>query len=140
MLDDERNPREAGAHPPVILLAEDEAAVREFVRVVLERAGYDVLEAASGDQALELAADPAEPIDLLLTDVIMPRMKGPALAEALRRNRPGLRVLFMSGFTDESLPSGKGAKAFPLLSKPFRGKALLEKVHEVLAADPPEST
>lgn len=140
MLDDERNAREAGAHPPVILLAEDEAAVREFVRVVLERAGYDVLEAASGDQALELAADPSEPIDLLLTDVIMPRMKGPALAETLRRSRPGLRVLFMSGFTDESLPSGSGAKSFSLLSKPFRGKALLEKVQEVLAADPPEST
>src|SRR5688500_9843285 len=85
-----------------ILLVEDEAALREIAREILEEHGYRVIEAASGPLALEMAArDGAEPIHLLLTDMAMPGMNGRALAEALVAARPDLRVLYMSGNTDD---------------------------------------
>lgn len=116
-----------------ILLAEDDDAVRAIAREVLERAGYQVLAAADGATALTLADDHDGTIDLLLTDVIMPGMNGRELATALGRRRPGIRVLFASGYTDNVL-AGQGALApgVALLDKPFTPAELAAKVRGVL--------
>ncbi|HEX6600750.1 MAG TPA: PAS domain S-box protein [Gemmatimonadaceae bacterium] len=117
-----------------ILLAEDDDAVRAIARETLERAGYRVLAAADGSQALALAGAHDGPIDLLLTDVIMPGMNGRELAATLTRRRPGLRVLYASGYTDNML-EGQGALApgVTLLDKPFTPADLAAKVRDVLA-------
>ncbi|HEX5972194.1 MAG TPA: PAS domain S-box protein [Gemmatimonadaceae bacterium] len=117
-----------------ILLAEDDDAVRAIARETLERAGYRVLAAADGSQALALAGSHDGPIDLLLTDVIMPGMNGRELAATLTRRRPGLRVLYASGYTDNML-EGQGAltPGVTLLDKPFTPADLAAKVRDVLA-------
>ncbi|HEX7277101.1 MAG TPA: response regulator, partial [Acidimicrobiales bacterium] len=107
-----------------ILVVEDEDALRELVRLFLIRDGYQVLTAADGGEALEVAASYAGTIDLLLTDLIMPLMLGPDLAERLSPLRPGLRVVYMSG---GSLDEGD-----TLLRKPFSEQALLGLVRTVL--------
>ncbi|HEX5824714.1 MAG TPA: response regulator [Candidatus Limnocylindrales bacterium] len=117
---------------PTILLAEDEPAVRALVARILRKAGFTVVAAVDGREALELAAT-LPTIDLLLTDVMMPRLNGPDLAAALRKRSPDQRVLFMSGFTDDVL--GERGILFPevdLLTKPFAADALLARVREVL--------
>jgi CheY-like chemotaxis protein len=91
-----------------------------------------VLSAASGDEALALAAETAEHLDLLLTDVTMPRMKGPELAGRLLAARPGMRVIYMSGYNEEPLLGGEDA---PLcLQKPFSAQTLARAVRSVLDA------
>jgi signal transduction histidine kinase len=113
-----------------ILLVEDEPAVRAVALRVLERAGYRVLAATGGEAALRLAAE--EPsIDLVLTDVVMPGMGGAALAERLRAARPGIRVLFMSGYSAD-LPKGLAPTGGGLLEKPFTPAALLARVAEAI--------
>jgi two-component system cell cycle sensor histidine kinase/response regulator CckA len=116
-----------------ILLVEDEAAVRKFVRSILEKQGYTVLEAADIDEALRIAADRAAEFDLLLTDVIMPRLNGPELADRITALRPGLKVLYMSGYTDRTirLQSGLEGEAH-FIQKPFTPGALAQKVRELL--------
>jgi PAS domain S-box-containing protein len=115
-----------------VLLVEDEQAVRELVRIILERAGHRVLEAATPEEALE-RFDAIGSVDLLLTDVVMPAMSGVDLFHALVERQPSLRVLFISGYTDyatfEPTIADKGA-AF--LEKPFSAEALIGKVREVL--------
>lgn len=107
-----------------ILVVEDEEALREVTTRVLERAGYHVLVAANGDEALELAAD-AVRIDLLLTDVVMPRMSGPEVARRLARQHPDLTVLYMSGHArDQLAPRGVLDPDVRLLSKPFTPEEL----------------
>jgi two-component system cell cycle sensor histidine kinase/response regulator CckA len=122
----------SGGHETV-LLVEDEDGVRKFVRAMLEKQGYTVLEAADTDEALSLGAHSADRIDLLLTDVIMPRMNGPELAERMSRLRPGLIVLFMSGYTDRTIrlhdQFGDGAN---FIQKPFTTYSLTKKVRELL--------
>lgn len=86
-----------------ILLVEDDGALRKLAARILRRAGYRVLEAASGDQALEIAAGTAETIDLMVTDVVMPGLSGPEVAERLCASRPKMRVLFSSGYADDAL-------------------------------------
>src|SRR6201999_1522191 len=86
-----------------VLVAEDDPSVRALVKSVLQRSGYRVLAAADGQSALELARKEQGRIDLLLSDVIMPRMNGRALRDALSGLYPGLRVLFMSGYTGDVL-------------------------------------
>jgi len=114
-----------------ILLVEDELALRAVARRILTRAGYRVIAVASGVEAIALAATELEEIDLLLTDVIMPQMQGPQLAERLREARPELRVLFMSGFAQPILDSrGTLGEGVLLLEKPFSAPALLERVNE----------
>jgi CheY-like chemotaxis protein len=119
-----------------ILLAEDEPLVRVLAARALRERGYEVLEALDGDDALQLAADYADRIDLLVTDVVMPRRGGRQTAEALRLVRPDMRVLFMSGYTDDAVVrNGVLHDRVYFLQKPFAPAALVEKVREILDAD-----
>jgi two-component system cell cycle sensor histidine kinase/response regulator CckA len=116
-----------------ILLVEDEEEARAVLRQILAGKGYRVLPAASGDEALAVAAEWREPIDLLLTDVTMPRMKGPELASRLAGSRPQMRVIYMSGYNEEPLLGGEDA---PLcLQKPFSAQVLARAVRAVLDAN-----
>ncbi|HXQ28978.1 MAG TPA: PAS domain S-box protein [Gemmatimonadales bacterium] len=116
-----------------ILLAEDNAMVRESTRQTLMRYGYRVIEAINGADALQQAADHHGPIPLLITDVLMPEMSGRTLAERLHTARPGVRVLFMSGYTDDAaLRRAIVESGAPYLQKPFSVEGLLRKVRDVL--------
>jgi two-component system cell cycle sensor histidine kinase/response regulator CckA len=116
-----------------ILVVEDTEALRKLAHTFLEAAGFHVLSAGSGEEALKAAASFAGVLDLLLTDVVMPNMSGRALAERLWLRQPGLRVLYMSGYTD-SLIAGHGVldPGTHLLHKPFTEEVLIRKVREVL--------
>jgi PAS domain S-box-containing protein len=118
-----------------IFLVEDDASVRELAARVLRQQGYTVLEAANGAEALRLARERGEPVHLLLTDVVMPGLSGEALAEQLIQIRPGLKVLFMSGYTDDAI-SHRGVlePGVSFLQKPFGPPALARKVRAVLDA------
>lgn len=121
-----------------ILLVEDEAAVRRIARLALDSQGYHVLEAASGAEALALSDQYPDPIQLLVTDVVMPSMGGRQLAEAMRLRRPGLRVLYVSGHTDDAVVvHGVVASVESFLQKPFTPRSLAQKVRTVLDAPPP---
>jgi two-component system cell cycle sensor histidine kinase/response regulator CckA len=109
-----------------ILLVEDEEAVRGLVREILIRLGYRVLVASDGIEALGLSREFAEPIALLLTDVVMPGMDGRELAERMRMTRPDTRILFMSGYAEPPIPDDV------LLQKPVTPDALARKVSELL--------
>jgi len=122
-----------------ILLVEDEDSVRELAREVLEARGYRILEAANGIEALRTAAAHQGRIDLLVTDVVMPRMGGGELAEKLAAMRPGVRVLFVSGYTDDSvIRHGVKERSSAFLQKPFGLDAFVARVREVLDARSPE--
>lgn len=119
-----------------ILVVEDEEALREVTRRILTRNGYAVMTAASGAQAIELAAAHSGPLDLVLTDVIMPNMQGPTVANEVSQLRPGIRVLFMSGHAQPVLEAEAVlGTAFQLVEKPFNEETLLAKVREALDAD-----
>jgi CheY-like chemotaxis protein len=116
-----------------ILLVEDDTGVRELVRQILPKLGYNVLEAKNGQEALQLIAHYTGPIHLLLTDVIMPGLSGKALAEELSRTRPELKILFMSGYTDEAIAHhGVLAPGGAFLQKPFSSVILARKMRSVL--------
>ncbi len=118
-----------------LLLVEDAGHVRDLVRDILEEFGYAVIEAANGAEALSVAAAHDGPIDLLLSDMVMPGMNGRKLADAIRAARPAIKVLFMSGYTEETVfqsAAGEGRTAF--IQKPFTPEALGWKIHEVLSA------
>jgi PAS domain S-box-containing protein len=120
-----------------VLLVEDDEGVRTLARIVLEANGYTVLEAADGETAIELSHEHDGTIEMLLSDVVMARMSGPQLSEVLTRERPGLRVLFVSGYTgDAAIPAWAthGIDA-PLLQKPFDPLHLARRVREVLDAE-----
>jgi CheY-like chemotaxis protein len=119
-----------------VLVVEDEDAVRHLVCRVLRAKGYRVLEAPHAEAALALAdgAGAGEPIHLLVTDMVMPGLGGPALATRLVASRPGLRVLFITGYAVEAVERrGELADASGLLEKPFSADQLARKVREVLA-------
>ena len=121
-----------------ILLVEDEGDVRELTREILEMAGYTVLEAARGDEALRLCRDSDRPIDLLLTDVVMPQMSGPELARHLGELRPGTKVVYMSGYTDDALGHhGVLDPDIVLLPKPFTPESLMHHLRRALDAPGP---
>ena len=116
-----------------VLLVEDEVGVRALVRTLLEAQGYAVLEASGAEEALEIAGSHARPIDLILTDVVMPGSSGPGLRGELERSRPGTRFLFMSGYTDDAVVRhGALESGLAFLQKPFTPEALARKVREVL--------
>ena len=132
----DRRPR--GAMLPLgtehVLLVEDEAGVRELIRDFLTRCGYAVTEAGSAFEAIELFGRNGRPVDVLITDVIMPQMNGRALADRLLAAQPSLKVLYMSGYTDDAgveqgLTGGAG-----FLQKPFTPDVLAQKVRELLDA------
>jgi CheY-like chemotaxis protein len=118
-----------------ILLVEDEANVREFAAAVLQQDGYTLLQAKSGENALEVWRWHSARIDLLLTDVVLPgELSGVQLAERLKAEKPGLRVALATGYSRESVGAqSEEAKAFFVLSKPYTPRSLLQAVHEVLA-------
>ena len=116
-----------------ILLVEDERLVREFARQVLARLGYRVIPCASGEEALALAESHLEPVQLLLTDVILPGMNGRALAEMLTARRPDLRVLYASGYSAELIAErGVIEKGINFIGKPYGSAALARKVRQIL--------
>ncbi|MGD0123596.1 MAG: MASE1 domain-containing protein [Candidatus Limnocylindrales bacterium] len=118
-----------------ILLAEDNPAVRDFARRALSAHGYTVVEAANGAEALALAAQPGARMDLLMTDVAMPSMNGPELAARLRSERPGLPVLYVSGFAENYFGrSDLPAEGVAFLPKPFNAGTVARVVRELLDA------
>ncbi len=130
-------PEPAPAEPPAmpgaetILLAEDEEMVRKLASEILRRQGYTVLETSHGEEALELLRKEGDRVHLLLTDVVMPRMGGPELARRARLERPGLPVLFMSGYPGVEAPAEIPGS---LLEKPFTAARLIDKIRAVLDA------
>jgi signal transduction histidine kinase/DNA-binding response OmpR family regulator len=138
--------RPVPSHPPTgdevlargsetLLLVEDEMPVQELTRDILVAQGYRVLTAMDGEEALQVAMTHEGPIHLLVTDVVMPRMSGRALADQLCSSRPDTRVLFVSGYTDDAIVRhGVLAKGVQFLSKPFGMETLARKVRAVLDA------
>jgi nitrogen-specific signal transduction histidine kinase/ActR/RegA family two-component response regulator len=118
-----------------VLVAEDEDAVRGVARELLSICGYTVLEARNGREGLALAREHPGPIHLLLTDVVMPLMSGTELAQQLTAVRPAMKVLFMSGYTDDTVALRRIAEGeIPLLEKPFTTEALARQVRAALDA------
>jgi PAS domain S-box-containing protein len=125
---------ESPAPLATILVVEDEAGIRALVRKILRRQGYDVLEAANGQEALALCRDHGRRVDLLITDVLMPQMGGRELVERLQTQGREMKVLYVSGYTDDTtVYSGDLPPGTAFLQKPFTLGSLLDKVQEVLA-------
>jgi signal transduction histidine kinase len=117
-----------------VLLVEDEAALRQMAVRVLRQLGYTVLEASDGVEALRVADEHPGPIDLLLTDVVLPHLSGTGLAKRLHDIRPNLKVLFMSGYTDQMIVQHRFLEpGIAFLQKPFAPNQLARKVREILA-------
>ncbi len=116
-----------------ILVVEDEDSVRDLVRRALERCGYRVLIAPTPNEALDIARVETDPIQLLLSDVILPQMSGSTLASQIVPGHPRMRVLYMSGYTDNAIVHhGVLSQGTPFLQKPFTPEALARKVRDVL--------
>jgi PAS domain S-box-containing protein len=125
--------RDAAQGMKTILLVEDEPAVRSLTSRILQRAGYSVLEAESGEEALEILGTRQDAVHLLLTDLVMPGMSGRAVAERVLALRPSIKVMFMSGYTDDmAVRQGLAEEAVTFLSKPFPPLTLASKVRQVL--------
>jgi PAS domain S-box-containing protein len=117
----------------VILLVEDEESLRQLAHRILTGHGYRVHQARTGPAAVHYAADPAHRVDLLLTDVVMPEMLGTDVAEGVRQHRPGMPVLYMSGYAQPILAShGADGPEMNILEKPFTEATLLTRIHEAL--------
>jgi len=116
-----------------VLLVEDESGVRQLSKRILDNAGYRVLEAANGDDAERMFAQHAGAIDLVITDVIMPGCGGPELLERLQRRQPDLRVLYMSGYSEQSAAQKAGFdRGLPFVQKPFTAAELVRQVRDAL--------
>ncbi len=131
------SPARAARGSETILVVEDEEIVRSLTREILESHGYVVLEAGSGTDALRFAEQHAGDIHLILTDVVMPQMSGRDLAERVATRRPGIKVLYMSGYTDYAIShAGIHDVGAPYLQKPFTLESLTRKVREALESPP----
>jgi two-component system, cell cycle sensor histidine kinase and response regulator CckA len=115
-----------------ILVVEDEALIRDFLRIVLKRMGHVVLEARDGAEGLTVSRNFNGRVDLVIADVRMPKVDGPTMVRFLQAKRPGMKVLLISGDSAESLPNDS-KKNF--LHKPFAPAAIEPKVQEILARD-----
>jgi two-component system cell cycle sensor histidine kinase/response regulator CckA len=117
-----------------VLLVEDEDSVRNFAVRALKRQGYEVIEATTGLEALEMVAELVEPIDIVVSDVMMPEMDGPTMLTEMRKTRPDLKVIFISGYPDDRFKTGLDPDAhYAFLAKPFSLPQLAAKVKEELA-------
>ena len=125
---------QSAGNPATILLVDDDEALRRFVRRVLIQHGFHVIEASDGAEALSVAAAYGQPLELLLTDVIMPKLNGIALAQALLQERPGVRVLYMAGYMEKSMMLGKHPESI-LLQKPFSPEVLIAAVRRIFASE-----
>ncbi len=124
----------AETQPETIMVVEDEAGIRALVRKILRRQGYQVLEASNGDEALIVCREHSGTLDLLITDVMMPQMGGRELVDRLREQCRDMKVLYVSGYTDDSsIYAGNFPPGTAFLQKPFTLGSLLDKVKEVLA-------
>jgi two-component system, cell cycle sensor histidine kinase and response regulator CckA len=123
--------------PQTILLVDDHRSVRAAVRAVLERAGHAVLEAASGERAVEIAQAHPGPIDMLVADVVMPGMDGFEVARSVRTLRPGARVLFMSGHLGNAHAEDVARKRASFLPKPFAAADLREALEQASTDEEP---
>jgi len=124
--------RESGGRA-TILVCEDEAPVRRVTRRALEVAGHVVHEVDCGESALRWLQEHDEPVDLLISDVVMPGINGRELAARVQAERPGVRVLLVSGYASDVLATGDGGPDFELLEKPFTPETLRRRVEVVLA-------
>lgn len=115
-----------------MLVVDDEAMIRTIVRWILRRHGYEVIEAPDGEAGIE-RFDACQDIDLVLSDVVMPRLDGVGMVRALRERRPTLPVLFMSAYTGHDRPAIEGDDLRFLLSKPFTPEVLVARVQAVLS-------
>jgi two-component system, cell cycle sensor histidine kinase and response regulator CckA len=130
-------PSRPGRGSEHILLVEDEDAVRSVAARVLLNQGYTVIQARNGEEALDLLSELGDSVDLVLTDVVMPDMGGLALAEKLKAEKPELRLLYMSGYSEaDKLQPGMSNFQIPFLQKPFSAESLILKVREVLDVKP----
>jgi two-component system cell cycle sensor histidine kinase/response regulator CckA len=121
-----------------ILLVEDEDMLRGLIRELLEIKGYTVIEASQGVEALEMMRSADRPIDLVLTDVVMPQMSGSELVESLKEDFPGVKVIFMSGYTganNAAVHKNLGMPGVAFLQKPFRLNALIGMVESLLGGE-----
>jgi PAS domain S-box-containing protein len=126
---------ESEPEPETVLVVEDETGIRALVRKILERQGYRVLDAAQADAAIRLCEEFPGPIQLVITDVVMPEMGGREMVEKLTGIRPGIKVLYVSGYTDDpQVHAANVSQGSAFLQKPFTLGALLDKVREVLEA------
>ena len=131
-------PRAAESGRGTVLVVEDEAGVRRLVVSALQSSGYTVLSAGDADEAERIFGGGIGTVDLLVSDVMMPGRSGPELYRALVRRAPGLKVLFISGYAEQTImSSGELPPDAPLLSKPFTPEALARRVRQVLRAEPP---
>ena len=116
-----------------VLLAEDEPEVRELIKMVFERAGYTVIEAVDGEDALNKFSENKDDIDLLVLDVIMPRKNGKEAYEAIKKMKPRMKVLFMSGYSNDIIRKRDFLdKGLDCILKPSSPDDLLEKVRKIL--------
>jgi two-component system cell cycle sensor histidine kinase/response regulator CckA len=120
------------AEPQTILVVDDEPSVLDTMAAILEAHGYAVLKAAGGEEAIRVAKAHAQPIALLLADVVMPGLSGPEVAEQLRASRPQIRALYMSGFTTEVVVARGVRPGDPVLVKPIGSERLVGKIREML--------
>ena len=121
--------------PIKILLVEDQREVRDVIGLSLRRLGYDVVEATDGQEGLEKYLEFQEDIQLILTDMIMPNMNGETLIREIRRDRPELKVIFMSGYTEIDLPaSGLMTENTEFMQKPFSPNAAAMKIRQLIDA------
>ena len=120
-----------------ILLVEDEEALRRYVRAVLEKSGYFVVEAGTAAGALEAVSSPPREVSLLLTDVVLPRASGPELGRRLKILQPNVKILYMSGYPKDLVSRhGELGPGADLIQKPFDAESLLQRVEQVLSAAP----
>ena len=125
----------AATRQPVILVADDDALIRNLVALMLQQEGYVILSAADGHEGLELSRRYPGAIDLVITDMVMPRMNGSDLCAHLLEERPGIKVLVMSGADTSEIVSQNAN--LPFLPKPFDGQSLKSRVRALLAAEMP---
>ena len=129
-------PLSLGVHQPTVLVADDEVMIHEVITILLQEQGYVVLSAFDGQEALEISRKHPGKMDLLITDVDMPRLNGIKLCMQLLQERPGIKAIVMSG-TDKGEIVRRNID-IPFLSKPFKSEALLASIREML--EPPKQS